>query len=398
MGNHVRHALYDYRISVDCPCPTGHDRARDFGRKRRMTPFKAEYERRLAGGAIRADADYREALDALNRVSAALGDLPEFGGHGRYAVPRGVYLWGGVGRGKSLLMDILYESAAGTAKWRVHFHGFMQEVHADLQRSRSASGAADQGDPIAQLADAFAAEARLLCLDELEVTDIADAMIVGRLFDKLFARGVVLVVTSNAPPDELYRDGPNREIFLPFIERLKTKTTVVELSGEHDYRTDGATAETTYLHPLTPDTAATFDALWRKAVADHGEASATLTVHGREVAFRRAAGENLRVTFDEVCGQTLGPDDHLAIAAQFGRVFLENVPQIGAEHHDEGRRLVTLIDALYEARTRLVVLAAAEPDDLFADGASEAYQRTTSRLEEMRSVAWPHGAAEGRDP
>lgn len=363
-----------------------------------MTPFKAEYERRLASGAIRADGDYGEAINALNRVSAALSDMPEFGGHGRYAVPRGLYLWGRVGRGKSLLMDILYESTSGTAKWRVHFHGFMQEVHADLQRSRSAAGSAESGDPIAQLADAFAAEARLLCLDELEVTDIADAMIVGRLFDKLFARGVVLVVTSNAPPDELYRDGPNREIFLPFTERLKTQTMVVELSGAHDYRTDGVTAETTYLHPLTPVAAAAFDALWRKAAADQGEASTSLSVHGREVTFQRAAGVALRVTFDEVCGQALGPDDHLAIAARFDRIFLENVPQIGAEHHDEGRRLVTLVDALYEARARLVVLAAAEPDELFADRASEANQRTTSRLEEMRSATWPHGAAKVRDP
>ena len=243
--------------------------------------------------------------------------------------------------------------------------------------------------PIPPVADVIAGEARLLCFDELQVTDIADAMILGRLFEALFARGVTLVSTTNRPPDDLYKNGINRQLFLPFIAMLKARMEVVAVAGTQDYRTERLRAAGSWFSPIDPDHERAFDALWRGLLGGEAETGATLDVLGRHEHWPRAAGGMLRGHFVSLCVHALGPDDYLAIAARFHTVFLEQVPKLGPDRRNEARRLATLVDTLYEARARLVVLAAAEPDALYPAGdLAFEFERTASRLKEMRSADW----------
>jgi cell division protein ZapE len=214
-------------------------------------------------------------------------------------------------------------------------------------------------------------------------------MILGRLFEALFARGVTLVATSNRHPDDLYRNGLNRQLFLPFIDLLKRRVEVVEVGGAHDYRLDRLRAAGTWFCPIDLDNERTFDALWRDMLGRDEEAGATLEVLGRKLHLPHAAGGMLRATFASLCSTALGPNDYLALAEAFHTVFLEDVPKLSPERRDEARRFVTLIDALYEARARLIVLAQAQPAQLYphGEGAFE-FERTASRLEEMRSADW----------
>jgi cell division protein ZapE len=274
---------------------------------------------------------------------------------------------------------------------------FMAQAHAlvnawrtgDAAARRARFGEARGDDPIAPLARLIASQARLLCFDELQVTDIADAMILGRLFEALFARGVTLVSTSNRPPDDLYKDGINRGLFLPFIELLKERMAIVPVTGGHDYRLDRLRAARTWLSPIDPDNEREFDRLWRDMLDGAAETGATLEVLGRREHWPRAAGGMLRAHFASLCGHALGPADYLAIAERFGTIFIEALPRLGPERRDEARRLATLIDTLYEAHTRLVVLAAGEPDTLYPAGdLAFEFERTASRLKEMRSAEW----------
>ena len=221
------------------------------------------------------------------------------------------------------------------------------------------------------------------------MADIADAMIVGRLFEALFERGVILVATSNRAPDDLYQGGINRELFLPFVAMIRERLEIVELNGPRDHRLERLRGSRVYFSPITTKTEAAFDDVWKDQVNGDPESGATLEVKGRRMRFPRAAGGLLRASVASLCGQALGTEDYLALAGRFHTLFLEGVPKLDADHRNEARRLVWLIDALYEAGTRLVVLAEAEPEDLYpgGDGSFE-FERTASRLQEMRSAGW----------
>jgi cell division protein ZapE len=363
--------------------------------------LSAAYRERLQSGELKPDPAQEAGVRALSRLESELNALgePSFGlsFFKRPKTLRGVYLWGPVGRGKSMLMDLFFASAPVARKRRVHFQAFMAEVHGlidawrkgDAAQRRARFGQSRGDDPVAPTAELIAEEAKLLCFDELQVTDIADAMILGRLFEALFERGVVLVATSNRAPDELYKDGLNRQLFLPFIEMLKDRLEVVRIAGPIDFRLDLLRSSRVYFSPIDAAAEAGFDTLWRDLLGGEAETGADLEVLGRHVRLPRATNGLLRASFASLCDTALGPQDYLAIAARFHTVFLEAIPILRPEKRDAARRLVTLIDTLYEAQARLVALAAAEPDDLYpaGDGAFE-FERTASRLHEMRSAAW----------
>jgi cell division protein ZapE len=363
--------------------------------------LRTAYRTRLDAGEIAPDAAQAAAVEALSRLEGELNGagepgftLPFF----KKAEPRalkGVYLWGPVGRGKSMVMDLFFDSAPVARKRRVHFHVFMAEVHAHIDAWRKGDagarkarfGTAKGDDPIVPTAELIAEQARLLCFDELVVTDIADAMILGRLFEALFARGVTLVATSNRPPDDLYLGGINRQLFLPFIAMLKERLEVVRVGGPKDFRLDRLKGARVWFEPLDARAEAGFDRLWGELLDGAEETGANLEVLGRRLRLPRVAGGFLRASFASLCGQALGPQDYLAIARRFHTVFLEDVPTLSPDKRNEAARFVTLIDALYEARTKLVMLAAAEPEALYPAGTGAfEFERTASRLQEMRSA------------
>jgi cell division protein ZapE len=361
------------------------------------------YDARLERGEIRPDPAQAGGLKSLVRLEQDLAAAqPARGVAALFRKPqpasrRGVYLWGPVGRGKSMLMDLFFETAPAALKRRTHFHVFMGEIHRLIDAWRRGDAAARKArfgqhrgdDPIPPVADVVARGASLLCFDELQVTDIADAMILGRLFEALFAKGVTLVATSNRPPDDLYKDGINRQLFLPFIAMLEARLEIVRVAGAHDYRLDRLRAAGTWFSPIDPDHERAFEALWREMLNGEEEIGAELEVLGRKITLPHAACGMLRATFASLCSVALGPNDYIAVAQTFHTVFLEDVPRLTAARREEARRFVTLVDALYEARTRVIVLAEADPVRLYpeGDGAFE-FERTASRLQEMRSASW----------
>ena len=357
------------------------------------------YHKRLGDGRLTADPAQTAAVDVLSRVERELGKKGFFGGQPEV---QGVYLWGPPGRGKSMLMDLFYACAPEPRKTRAHFHAFMARVH-DLirqwregdRKSRQAIFGSHKGDdPIEPVAELIASEARLLCFDELQVTDIADAMILGRLFEALFERKVVLAITSNRVPSDLYKDGINRPLFKPFIDQITARCEVVAVAGERDWRRDRLAGTPVWFSPASAEARAGFETLWSDLKGDEPEAPTHLAVLGRDVVLERTVGSLARATFEDLCARPLGPQDYLAMAGRFHTLFLESLPTLGPDRRQEAKRLVTLIDALYEARTRLVVLAAAEPEALYpaGDGAFE-FERTVSRLREMASASWIEGEA-----
>jgi len=281
----------------------------------------------------------------------------------------------------------------------------MAEIHGLVERWRHGGAAVRRevfgqtrgDDPIPPVAGLVASRARLLCFDELQVNDIADAMILGRLFEALLERVVVLVATANRPPDDLYKDGLNRQLFLPFIAMLKEKLDIVRVAGPLDHRLDRLKSAGVYFQPLDAVNQDRFDGLWTAMLDGAEETGVTLEVLGRHIRLPHATGGLLRASFASLCGAALGPQDYLAIAARFHTVFLEAVPLLGADFRDQARRFIMLIDALYEARVRLVVLAAGEPESLYPKGDAFDFQRTASRLQEMRSTAWLERAKASSD-
>lgn len=350
------------------------------------------YDGLVRAGELRADAAQRAALPEFDRLRAALEETGErrkgfLGGlFGKPPeAPRGLYLWGGVGRGKSMLMDLFFREVAIEGKRRVHFHAFMQEVQAALNAARK-TGVDDAMRPVA--AD-MSAGLRLLCFDEMQITDIADAMIVGRLFQMLFDRGVAIVTTSNRPPEDLYKDGLNRPLFLPFIQLLRDRMAVVELESETDYRQHRLQGAQVFFTPAGAAARAAIDTIWSELTGGGGDGPLILTVNGRRVDLPDHRSGVARADFWTLCGRPLGPADYLAIADAVRVLIIEDIPHLTASNYNEAKRFVTLIDALYEARVRVICSAADVPERLYVEGAgSFEFERTASRLREMQAGDW----------
>jgi len=352
-----------------------------------MSSPLAAYRQRLAEGELQPDDDQQRGAERLDRLARELSRRRPGGWLRRAEPPRGVYLWGPVGRGKSMLLDLFFETAPVGKKRRVHFHEFMQARHAFLREARARGAGQDQ--LIADAAKQVAEEAQLLCFDELQVTDIADAMILGRLFERLFAEDVVVVATSNRPPDDLYKHGINRQLFMPFIALIKRELDVVEIAGPQDFRLKQLMAAPVYYMPLGPAADEAMERAWRRLTAGAHAQSVTLDVGGRTLRVEREAAGVARFSFNELCARALGPADYLEIAERFHTVLLQDIPRMTPAMREEAARFRTLIDALYEAKVKLVASADAQPHELYPAGdQSFEFERTASRLMEMRSEAY----------
>ena len=360
-----------------------------------MAQVKQLYQARLSAGLLSPDPAQAEAAERLDKLARTLAATRSWFGGGEK--PRGLYIWGAVGRGKSMLMDMFFEAAPVKRKRRVHFHDFMLEIHAFIfewrklsqaERRKHPAHVRDAGDdPIAPAAKHVADGAALLCFDEFHVSQIADAMILGRLFEQLLDRGVTVVATSNRKPSDLYRDGINRQLFVPFIKRLEDELDVIELKAARDYRLERLTSAPVYYSPLGREADAAMDAAFARLTAGVAATPDSLDVQGRKVKIPRQASGVARFTFEDLCTRPLGAADYLTIARHYHTVLIDHVPKMGLDQRTWAARFVTLIDALYESKTKLVMSAAAQPDDLYVagDGAFE-FQRTASRLHEMRSA------------
>jgi cell division protein ZapE len=314
-------------------------------------------------------------------------------------MPRGLYLWGSVGRGKTMLMDLMLQSAPLEKKTRLHFQTFMADVHARIHafRQQVKNGLVKDTDPIGPVAAAIAQDITLLCLDEFSVTDIADAMILSRLFAALFENGVVLVTTSNVAPDRLYENGLNRALFLPFVDILKARVETVELDAAVDYRLGKSHTDQTYFVPADSAARASLDAIFTALTEPETATPMELMVLGHRVAVPLACQGVARFSYRDLCQTALGANDFIAIGEQFHTVMIDDIPIIAANNHNEAKRFIALIDALYDRSVKLFVSAAAPPEQIYqADEGREAFEfdRTVSRLIEMQSEpyrALPHG-------
>lgn len=351
------------------------------------------YESKVAAGELRADPAQKAVLPKLEALrlwletarpakSGFLGGL--FGKAAKIEPPKGLYLYGGVGRGKSMMMDLFTDATEITAKRRVHFHAFMQEVHRGIFAARK------QGieDPIGPVADKIAREVRLFAFDEMQIKDITDAMIVGRLFEKLFAAGVVIVTTSNRPPEDLYKNGLNRQLFVPFIEMLRQKLEVHEIISANDYRQHRLQGAQVYFHPAYAS-GPKIEAIWDDLTGGDAGDVLKLPLNGREVEIPRFSNGVGRASFYDLCAKPLGPADYLLIADSLRVLIIEDIPHLTPSNFNEAKRFVTLIDALYEAKVRLICSAADAPERLYAEGEGAfEFERTASRLREMQGADW----------
>lgn len=357
-----------------------------------------KYRALTDGGEIAHDPAQERAVRNLQRLYDALSDWRpglktgrlRFLGLGQpVSPPEGIYLWGDVGRGKSMLMDMFFEAAPVAQKRRVHFHEFMAETHERIfaWRRQEKAGQAKGDDPILPVASQIAREATLLCFDEFQVHDIADASILGRLFTRLFELGVVVVATSNRAPSGLYEGGLNRHRFLPFIDLVEQAMEVVPLDSDTDYRLDRMNGMPVYYVPLDMGADRKMDVCFETMTNSLKPKPRTLAVKGRAVEVPQAVHDVARFSFVDLCARPLGAADYLKIAECFSTVFIDHIPELSAANRNEAKRFVTLIDAFYERKVRLVVSAAVEPQALYKSGdGSFEFERTVSRLIEMQSA------------
>lgn len=362
-----------------------------------MSGVLARYEALVAAGELRPDPEQRAGAERLNRLQEELEAVPPRGsllwrlGRTKPGAPRGVYLWGGVGRGKSMLMDLFHDALQINRKRRVHFHEFMLEVHDRLRIERMN----ERGNPIEPVVAAIAEETRCLAFDEMVVNNSADAMIMSRLFTGLIDAGVTLVTTSNRAPDQLYKDGLNREHFLPFIALIQNRLDVLTLNGPTDYRMERLSGVTTWHVPNGPEaTAAVREAFFKLTDYPPEDAahvpSDDIDVGGGRMLHVPKSLKGVAVfSYKRLCAEARGASDYLAIARRFHTVFVVGIPRLGPENRNEASRFVTLIDALYEQKVKLIATADAAPSELYAagDGRFE-FERTESRLMEMQSLEY----------
>lgn len=357
------------------------------------------YRQRLAEGKLTPDPAQESVLPYMDRVLAELSSAsgaaskpksswrsffgsrePAEGG----TQIKGLYLWGGVGRGKSMLMDLMAEASPVPAR-RVHFHEFMQEIQAGLNAARKRG---DQ-DTVKPVAMEVARKVRLLCFDEMQITDIADAMIVGRLFQVLFDQGVVVVTTSNRVPEDLYKNGLNRQLFLPFIGLIRERMEVVRLDSETDHRQGRTTGGQVWFCPANAEARAQMDAIWADLTGDAVVEPCVITVGGRSYQLPASTADAARGSFWDLSAQPLGPADYLALAQRVKVLLIDEIPRLSSSYYNEAKRFVTLIDALYEAKVRLIASAADQPEQLYNEGeGSFEFERTASRLREMQDAGW----------
>ncbi len=374
------------------------------------SPVSDRYQALVSEEALERDEAQLRVVAELDRLAGELGDYQQgrssgmfgrlFGRNARAEPPRGIYLWGSVGRGKTMLMDFFFEAAPVKAKRRVHFQAFMADVHQRIHDWRLASkaGTAKGDEPVAPVADALAAQAWLLCFDEFTVTDIADAMILGRLFQALFARGVVIVATSNVEPGRLYEGGLNRALFLPSIKQIQQHMQVFELAAPKDFRLEKLAGAPVY---HVPADAAAHEALTRAFKSLTGRSRGeprSLELLGRQLIVPQAVNGVARFSFHDLCEQPLASSDYLAIAREFHTVVIDDIPVLPAHKRNEARRLTWLIDALYDMQVKVIASAQDQPIGLYLGTQGREvfeFERTASRLIEMRSteyLALPHAA------
>lgn len=335
----------------------------------------------------------------LGQKSGALGWL--FGSRRPAAAPRGLYVWGPVGRGKTMLMDLFFNAVPARKKRRVHFHAFMADVHHRVHewRQKKKIGAVKGDDPLAPVAEALAEQAWLLCFDEFAVTDIADAMILGRLFQALFKRGVVVVATSNVEPARLYEGGLNRALFTPFIGMIEERMQVMTLDARTDFRLEKLSGVPVYYTPVDAEARAALDRAFKSLSGHDKGRPATIDMSGRALVAPRTANGVARFTFAELCEQPLGAADYLSIARQFHTLIIDDIPVMDFWKRNEARRFIWLIDSLYDLHVKVIASAGAQPDGLYIAGEGREafeFERTASRLIEMRSREYlerPHGLA-----